>query len=148
MKNILLTIVAIFALASCSKDDSDIIMPTDGQYVCDATDIYFSAVLSNGKCVEFTVYTKGEYFGSWHDITNSGRYPNYKYMVDGMDIAVEFSSPNSFDALLSGVFRIGYDDNSPMATGQTLAINLTTPVQFHLDNKVLDANGDGLLDKE
>ncbi len=135
MKKILFALVAVLTLVSCSKDDNDnAVAPTDGQYVCDALGAYFSAVLSNGKCVEFTVYTNGEYFGCWRDsdIISSGRYPQYKYTVDGsMDISVEFSSPNSFGALLNGALRESYDDN-PMATGWSFAIETTAPVQFNL----------------
>ncbi len=113
-------------------------------------DTCFSAVLSNGKCIEFTVYIQGEFFGSWSNgnIANSGRYPNYEFVVDNdMYITVKFCSLDHFEALLSGMLRVGHnDDNTLMPTEKTLAMDSMIPVQFYLDSKDLDEDCDGFLD--
>ncbi len=140
MKRAVFAFLYLLCLVSCAKDDDVEIMPTDGQYVCNALDAYFSVVLSNGRCIEFTTYTQGEYFGSWrgNEITTTGKYPHYKYRVGEFCIDAKFSSLDNFGAILNGTLHTGGDG---LCIEKFLAIQTSDPVQFYLYKKELDTNG-------
>lgn len=137
-KMAVLFMVVCFGIVSCSKDN-DNTMPADGQYIADALDLVVSMDLNNGKCTRFTVYICGEYFNQWFDVSTTGSYPKYIYRVDNMDIQTIFNSADNFNATLSGELT------SADGNGFT-AIDSDLSILFQIDNTVLDADGDGILD--
>ena len=72
MKKIALLILAVFALCSCSKDETDTAAPADGQYIADAMDLVVCVVLENGKCTYFAPFICGKVVGSWNNVSTSG----------------------------------------------------------------------------
>lgn len=141
MKKIALFILAVIALCSCSKDDmATDTTPADGQYVAETTDFLACMVLENGKCIYFAPFVSGEVLSSWRDVSTSGGYPNYVYRVDELTITAEFESSTTFNAVLNGGLSV-------TGNGETHLAFENAPIQFKLDNRVLDANGDGILDE-
>lgn len=143
MKKIALLILAVFALCSCSKDETDTAAPADGQYIADAMDLVVCVVLENGKCTYFAPFICGKVVGSWNNVSASGEYPNYVYSVEDLTITADFESPTAFTAILNGGLNTG-----DLVTGVTQTyFDGSTPIHFTLDNRTLDANGDGILDE-
>lgn len=142
MKRILFFILAIAALCSCSKDETTV-TPADGQYIADAMDLVVCMVLENGKCTYFAPFICGEVVSSWNNVSTSGEYPNYVYSVEDLTITADFESPTAFTAILNGGLNTG-----DLVTGVTQTyFDGSTPIHFTLDNRTLDANGDGILDE-
>lgn len=145
MKKIaLLTLVAV-ALCSCSKDETTA-APTDGQYIADAMDLVVCMVLENGKCTYFAPFICGEAVSSWNDISTSGDYPNYVYRVEDLTITANFESPTAFAATLDGSLNTGNNKPNELPNGMQSYFDGTV-IKFTLDNRTLDANGDGVLDE-
>lgn len=145
MKKIISSLFAALVLcASCSKDENNIV-PADGQYIADAGDLVAVMVLENGNCTYFAPFVDGEVFGSWTNVSTSGDYPKYTYKVSGLNIASTFAGPTAFSAMLDGVLVKGQDgvnmESAQLAFGGSV-------VQFKLDSRVLDKNGDGILDEK
>ena len=142
MKKIVILLFAVcFGLASCSNDENNDTLPADGQYIAEALDLVVSMDLNNGICTQFTVYICGEYFNQWSAVSTTGSYPKYKYRIDELEMLTKFSRIDSFDATLSGLLT------SADGSGKT-AIDGHQAILFQLDNRVLDANDDGILDSK
>lgn len=145
MKKILLTIVAIFALASCSKDEKEI-TPVSGQYIAKAGDLVAVVVLKDGTCTYFAPFMHGKVVSSWTNITTSGSYPNYTYRVSELDIIAKFENATTFSAILDGVLSTSANLGG-LQDGVHIVFGGSASIKFELDNRVLDANGDGILDE-
>lgn len=132
----------------------------------------FVVVLENGVCTNIIGYFDGEKrFDCQPDqIVTKGKYPNYEYSVEytieystdhstGMkaldwDMQAHFDDQDVFFAVFSGE---GYSKETagngidielgiPETKECSWGIKITEPQKFKLDNRVLDANGDGILD--
>lgn len=137
MKKIALLILAVVALYSCSKDEN-IVKPVDGQYIAGEFDSFlYCLVLDNGKCIDFAMFHLGKKAVNLCDnVSTSGHFPNYEYRgEDSFTMEANFESTTAFTAILSGGFLVG-----------SLYWSINTFLKFKLDNRMLDANGDGILD--
>jgi len=145
MKKIISSLFAALVLcASCSKDENNIV-PADGQYIADAGDLVAVVVLENGNCTYFAPFVDGEVFSNWTNVNTSGDYPKYTYKVSGLNIASTFSNPTAFSAVLDGVLVKGQNG---VSMGSAQLVFGGSVVQFKLDSRVLDKNGDGILDEK
>lgn len=145
MKKIALLILAAVALCSCSKDETTA-APADGQYIADAMDLVVCMVLENGKCTYFASFIYGKVVGSWNNVSTSGEYPNYVYRVDNLTITANFESPTAFTATLVGSLNTGNNKPNELPNGMQSYFD-GADIKFKLDNRTLDANGDGILDE-
>ena len=144
MKKILFAILVVFAFASCADDESEL-TPTDGQYVAYTGDLVIGMKLKDGRCTYFVPFTNGNAVGSWFNLTTSGEYPNYTYRIDDFTVQAHFDSRDSFTATLDGVLSVSVN---PHLHSSTELIVTAVGVQFRLDNTILDANKDGVLDSK
>lgn len=145
MKKIALLILAAVALCSCSKDETTVV-PADGQYIADAMDLVVCMVLENEKCTYFAPFICGEVVSSWNNVSTSGNYPNYVYRVDDLTITANFESPTAFTATLVGSLNTGNNKPNELPNGMQSYFD-GADIKFKLDNRTLDANGDGILDE-
>ena len=145
MKKLLFVMLAAFVCVSCSKDESDLV-PNDGQYIARSGDMVVCMQLKGGRCPYFAPYIKGRIFHSWTNVTTSGSYPAYTYSIKDFTVQARYSSLDAFTATLSGVLHT--EESDALNTGQSLYIGVPASMQFNLDNSVLDANGDGVLDSQ
>ena len=146
MKKILFTLLTIVIFASCQKDSENVSQPKTGQYLyIDNTYTVAVSVYANKKSCSITVFENGKYV--WQDVRSdnnlSGDWPKYTFAYS--------SSYNQY-YLRSGeiVLNCTYNNDSEfLATvqGNTTEINLPASMIFKYDNKVLDRNGDGVLDE-
>lgn len=142
MKKILFALLTIFIFASCQKDSENVSQPKTGQYLyTDNTYTIAVGVYENKKYCSITIFENGKYV--WQDVRSdknlSGDWPTYIFA---------YSSYN----LQSGeiVFNCTYNNNSEFSAAvqeNTTEINLPASMVFKYDNKVLDRNGDGILDE-
>lgn len=146
MKKIALFILAVVALCSCSKDETVTNQPTDGQYIAETTDMVLCMVIENEKCTYFASFIQNVVVDSWNNVSTSGEYPNYVYRIEDLTITANFESSTAFAATLNGYMgNAGFSPDNFIAGG-TQAVFENVPVYFKLDNRTLDANGDGILD--
>lgn len=145
MKKLLFVMLAAFIFVSCSKDENDL-APNDGQYIARSGDMVVCMQLKGGRCSYFAPYIKGRIFHSWTNVTTSGSYPAYIYSIKGFTVQARYSGLDAFTATLSGVLHT--EESDALNTGQSLYIDVPASMQFNLDNSVLDANGDGVLDSQ
>lgn len=158
MKKILFASLLAFAFVSCSKDsDENDIIPSDGQYVgrTEYVDEYgdfsntFCITIANGRCTDFVIYSGAECFNYYKpaDISTKGSYPKYTYRINDFTVLARYSDLENFTADLSGALST-HAENQMLDTGEVHSIIWLEAkgVQFRLDNTVLDANGDGVLD--
>lgn len=149
MKKIVLLILAAAALCSCSKDEATI-TPVDGQYVARINEFndLFCLVLSNGKCTYFAMFQNGKVFYYENSgISISGEYPNYTYRIEDFMIRSTFDSQDAFTAYLAGSLRSNINPTGGLGADVSIVSMEHKDVKFKLDNRTLDANGDGVLDE-
>lgn len=135
MKKIALYILSVVALCSCSKDDTAIdTMPANGQYIYENGNITVAISVDNSE-TGITVFENGSYVYQSLYRSVSGSWPTYRY---------EYGSYGEL------IINCHYTDNdtftATVGNNQTDA-DLPTSMLFKLDSRVLDANGDGILDK-
>ena len=145
MKKILFAILAIFVFVSCSSDESEL-MPTDGQYVAYTDGVVYVMQLQGGNGIYFAPFINGSVLSSWLNVNTSGEYPNYTYRIDDFVVQAHFDGQDSFTATLAGSLKSEIS-NGLNTEGHYFATE-ATGVKFRLDNTVLDANGDGILDSK
>lgn len=133
MNKILYCLFALLLLAGCSKDEDAPVMPKQGQYVAEAANI--TAAVSIGTQVTITVYTDRRY--TYQDTRTgghpSGSWPDYIYAFADNDSGAEL------------ILRCSFADPQNFTATSTSGI-LPATLHFRHDNRVLDANGDGILD--
>lgn len=133
MNKILYCIFVLLLLAGCSKDEDAPARPKQGQYVAEAGNV--TAAVSIGAQVTITVYTDRRY--TYQDTRTgghpSGSWPDYTYA---------FADNGSGDEL---VLRCSFTDPRNFTATSTSGI-LPATLHFRHDSRVLDANGDGILD--
>lgn len=136
MKKIALFILALVVLCSCSKDDTPTdTMPANGQYIYENENITVAISVDNSK-TDITVFENGSYvYQSLHQSV-SGSWPTYKYEYGSygeLALNCRYTDSDAFTATVS--------------KNQTDA-DLPNTMLFKFDNRVLDANGDGILDEK
>lgn len=142
MKRILFALLITMIFVSCQKDSENVSQPKTGQYLyTDNTYTVAVGVYENKKSCSITVFENGKYV--WQDVRSdknlSGDWPTYIFAYSSY-------------YLQSGeiVLNCTYNSNSEfLATVQenTTEINLPASMTFKYDNRVLDKNGDGILDE-
>ena len=146
IKNILLTLSALFVFASCSKEENKTI-PTDGQYIADALDIFVGLKLRNGECVDFDMFVKGERLDyTPTTLITNGSYPRYTYSIGEFTLIANFDSQDSFLGELKGKLQYEIDNGDLLGGGVMVFNDRSVPVRFTLDNTPLDRDGNGILD--
>ena len=132
MKRILFGLLAALMLAGCSSDDAPA-MPKQGQYVAEYGNV--TAAVSIGAQVTITVYTDRCY--TYQDTRTgghpSGSWPDYTYSF----------ADNGSGAEL--ILRCSFTDPQNFTATSASEI-LPATLHFRHDSRVLDANGDGVLD--
>lgn len=149
MKKIALLILALVTLCSCSKDETTA-TSADGQYTAqiNGSNYLFCLVLENGKCTYFALFQNGEIFYYENSgISSSGEYPNYAYQIEDFIIHSIFDSPDAFTADLAGGLRSNISPTGGLGADESIVSMEYKDVKFKLDNRTLDANGDGILDE-
>jgi len=136
MKKIVVILFVAVGLFSCSSGDDN----TEsgdiewGQYVYSDNKYVVSInAPSNG---EITIYENGkcvfqQLTGITFNIIETNEYYHFGWAYDGLTLTVKHSTKSSFKATV--------DEN-------TLQISLPNTMQFKLNNTVLDADSDGILD--
>lgn len=134
MKKILLGFVTLILLPACGGDNDEAMeAPLRGQYVAEQGNITASIYFDNGAYI--TIYTDG--ICNYQDVRtggySSGNWPDYTYT---------FTDPRSLTKL---VLRCSFTDAKNFTSTSNSDI-LPSPLYFRYDNRVLDENGDGILD--
>lgn len=133
MKKVIYGLFALAILTACSKDEDAPSVPKQGQYVAEYGNI--TAAVTIDSRVTLTVYTDKRY--TYQDTRTGGRqsgsWPVYTYTfsdnASGAEVVLRctYSDPQNFTATSAGGV-------------------LPSTLQFRYDSRVLDANGDGVLD--
>lgn len=134
MKKQAVILAAVAALVGCSGADLPLegenISPKPGQYV--ATSGSFTAALVVGDVVGLTIWDDGSYI--YQDLrgrAEKGGWPTYVYEFDKLILDCTYTSLTAFTANVEA-------NGTP--------IQLPSGLRFSYDSRVLDANGDGILD--
>lgn len=135
MKKIALLILAVFSLCSCSKDETDTAVPADGQYIYESENLTVAVRVDNTE-TGITIYENGSYVYQSLHRSIYGSWPTYRYEYgynySELVLDCQYAENTAFVATVS--------DNHT-------EVNLPATMQFTLDNRTLDANGDGILDE-
>lgn len=136
MKKIAMCILSVLALCSCSKDDTEITTaPLNGQYIYESGNLTVAVDVDDTE-TGITIFENGSYVYQSLHIPVSGSWPTYRYEYfynyRGVVLNCQYYTNTAFTATVS--------DNSTN-------VNLPDTMQFKLDNRTLDANGDGILDE-
>ena len=149
MKKITFLLVAIMAtmFCACSSDNDN--APENSQFIYADNSILIS--ITRGPTFGITIFKNGECaYQNLYNVTVSGEYPIYTYIYKDswsnthLKFTGSYSSPSTFTAIVELCEIIG-QHISPHYKGQT--ITLPSTMVFKADNRVLDVNGDGLLDE-
>lgn len=136
MKKVVAFILALVALCSCSKDDAEITSsPTNGQYIYESGNLTVAIRVDNAE-TGITIFENGSYvYQSLHQSV-SGSWPTYRYEYEysytDLALSCRYSDSDAFTATVN--------------TNQ-IDVSLPATMQFKLDNRTLDTNGDGILDE-
>lgn len=133
MKKLFIAALASLLLCSCTDSQDpltgDQIKPKAGQYIYEKDNV--TAAVTISETVGVTVFKDGRYVFQELNGHATGSYPGVQYDFGDLVLVCTFSSSEAFTAIATTV-----EDRVP----------LTGACAFHYNNKVLDANGDGVLD--
>lgn len=133
MKKLFIAALASLLLCSCTDSQDpltgDQIKPKAGQYIYEKDNV--TAAVTINETVGVTVFKDGRYVFQELNGHATGSYPGVQYDFGDLVLVCTFSSSEAFTAI---------------ATTVADRVPLTGACAFHYNNKVLDANGDGVLD--
>ena len=133
MKKLFIAALASLLLCSCTDSQDpltgDQFKPKAGQYIYEKDNVTASVTIS--ETVGVTVFKDGRYVFQELNGHATGSYPGVQYDFGDLVLVCTFSSSEAFTAIATTV-----SDRVP----------LTGACAFHYNNKVLDVNGDGVLD--
>lgn len=133
MKKLFIAALASLLLCSCTDSQDpltgDQIKPKAGQYIYEKDNV--TAAVTISETVGVTVFKDGRYVFQELNGHVTGSYPGVQYDFGDLVLVCTFSSSEAFTAI---------------ATTVADRVPLTGACAFHYNNKVLDANGDGVLD--
>ncbi|MBR8705775.1 hypothetical protein [Bacteroides pyogenes] len=133
MKKLFIAALASLLLCSCTDSQDpltgDQIKPKAGQYIYEKHNV--TAAVTINETVGVTVFKDGRYVFQELNGHATGSYPGVQYDFGDLVLVCTFSSSEAFTAI---------------ATTVADRVPLTGACAFHYNNKVLDANGDGVLD--
>lgn len=148
IKYLALMLVALLGMMACSSDDEGSNSP-EGQYVFRNDTLLVAIHFSNGKAYKFDAFVKGGSVAQFYFKEVSGEYPKQTaeysvYMGDELKLDLDFSSVDLFSASvrscnLSRADWAWYYEHRKVGLPQRM--------NFKKDEKVLDMNGDGILDE-
>lgn len=144
MKKITFLLFAVMATMFCScNSDDDNSTPESSRFVYSDHSMVVS--ISGKQNFGITIYKDKEWvYQNLHNVTISGDYPIYTYTYGNsqyqLKLTCSYSNPSTFTAVVD--FCNIVERKNP---GQI--ITLPSPMLFKADNRVLDANGDGILDE-
>lgn len=133
MKKLFIAALAFLLLCSCTDSQDpltgDQIKPKAGQYIYEKDNV--TAAVTINETVGVTVFKDGRYVFQELNGHATGSYPGVQYDFGDLVLVCTFSSSEAFTAI---------------ATTVADRVPLTGACAFHYNNKVLDVNGDGVLD--
>lgn len=133
MKKLFIAALASLLLCSCTDSQDpltgDQIKPKAGQYIYEKDNV--TAAVTISETVGVTVFKDGRYVFQELNGHATGSYPGVQYDFGDLVLVCTFISSEAFTAI---------------ATTVADRVPLTGACAFHYNNKVLDANGDGVLD--
>lgn len=133
MKKLFIAALASLLLCSCTDSQDpltgDQIKPKAGQYIYEKHNV--TAAVTINETVGVTVFKDGRYVFQELNGHATGSYPGVQYDFGDLVLVCTFCSSEAFTAI---------------ATTVADRVPLTGACAFHYNNKVLDANGDGVLD--
>lgn len=133
MKKLFIAALASLLLCSCTDSQDpltgDQIKPKAGQYIYEKHNV--TAAVTINETVGVTVFKDGRYVFQELNGHATGSYPGVQYDFGDLVLVCTFSSSEAFTAI---------------ATTVADRVPLTGACAFHYNNKVLDVNGDGVLD--
>lgn len=133
MKKLFIAALASLLLCSCTDSQDpltcDQIKPKAGQYIYEKDNV--TAAVTISETVGVTVFKDGRYVFQELNGHATGSYPGVQYDFGDLVLVCTFSSSEAFTAI---------------ATTVADRVPLTGACAFHYNNKVLDVNGDGVLD--
>lgn len=147
MKRLIIPLLALCGLFSCSTDDDtapDVSITPGGLFVASDETQMIGVWVVGGYCTEMIVYQKGSSQFVVSGFKTNGEWPTYTYSNAAFQMSVTFNDEaTAFVADYNGIFTgnsLGYNPET---------ITLTTEgknVKFTLTNEPIDANGDGIPD--
>ena len=133
MKKLFIAALAPLLLYSCTDSQDpltgDQLQPKAGQYIYEKNNV--TAAVTIGDAVGVTVFKDGRYVFQELNARVTGSFPGAQYDFGDLVLVCTFSSSEAFTAI---------------ATTVADRVPLTGACAFHYNNKVLDVNGDGVLD--
>ncbi len=146
MQKLITAIILAISIISCSQDEEAAMSAKDGQYLFQNDTCTVNINLESGKMVHIWIFKNNKFVLQQlyqNGISTQGEYPNYIYEVSPIDgdpnkaiIRASFSSPTTFEATVEGSFG---------CSSKNIAVPLH--MTFGRSDKVLDENGDGILDE-
>ncbi len=133
-------LTGLLLVAGCSSDSDDKETLPTGHFIASNDAVVLSVELVDGICSRLTAFDDGTVFSQTNSptITTTGQYPNYTYSGDGFTMACAFPDANRFTATVTGKLPRLYSGDYVEVSGT---------FQFSRYDGVLDANGDGVIDK-
>lgn len=151
MKKVVILMIATIALVlcSCSDNDENTNAPKKSQFIYADDSLVIS--INGNRNFGITIFKNGEgVYQNIHQVKISGEYPKYTYTYTEdyyediqLQLTCSYSNPSNFTATVT-INNIIAENISPSYKGQTIILPKT--MAFYEDNKVLDTNGDFLLD--
>ena len=137
-------LVWLLLFAACSSDSNDNETLPTGNYVASNGRLVLSAELTNGKCQRLTAFYGNAVFYQSTGIQTTGEYPNYTYWADTFSLTCNFVDCGKFGANVSGTIPKNISGNTGVSSD---GATITGLWQFDRYTGILDANGDGIIDK-
>jgi len=137
-------LVWLLLFAACSSDSNDNETLPTGNYVASNGRLVLSAELTNDKCQRLTAFYGNAVFYQSTGIQTTGEYPNYTYWADTFSLTCNFVDCGKFRANVSGTILKNISGNTGVSSD---GATITGLWQFDRYTGILDANGDGIIDK-
>ena len=135
MKRSFAVLTLLLLAAGCSKDETDTATPVNGQYIYENENLTVAVRIDNTE-TGITIYENGSYVYQSLHRSVYGSWPTYRYeygySYSELVLDCQYAENTAFVATVSN--------------NQT-EVSLPATMQFKLDNRTLDANGDGILDE-
>lgn len=144
MKKWFALLVWLLLFTACSSDSNDNETLPTGNYVASNGALVLSAELANGKCQRLTAFYGNAVFYQSTIIQTTGDYPKYTYWADTFSLTCNFVDYGKFRANVSGTIPKNISGNPGVSSD---GATITGLWQFDRYTGILDANGDGIIDK-
>ena len=158
MKRLIIPLLALCGVFSCSTDDDKTVHVPNGYYASFSETQYLCVHIENGYCSEIIVYNKDDKMLSRViGFSTNGDWPNYEYACHGIDTTVPEQSEVDFtmSATFNNEATTFVSNYSGIVVSRTYFYwndeikTLTLEgkgVKFTLTDEPIDTNGDGIPD--